>query len=170
MADTPPQDDASPAAGAATLPQMRVIAQYVKDFSFENPGAPETLRIERDAPQIELGIDVQGRNAGGDAYEVALSLNAKAMRGDKVIFIAELTYGGLFELINFDERMREQVLLIECPRLLFPFARRMIADATRDGGFPPLLVEPVDFAGLYRQQRGQGGPADPAAQPPAGNA
>lgn len=148
MADTPA---GTGAANPANPPQMRVLTQYVKDLSFENPGAPESLR-GGEAPQIDLGIDVAGRSAGGDAYEVMIKINANAKRGDDTLFIVELEYAGLFELRNFDDRSREPMLLIECPRLLFPFAQRVLADATRDGGFMPLMLQPVDFASLYRQQ------------------
>ncbi|MGK0266545.1 MAG: preprotein translocase subunit SecB [Maricaulis sp.] len=133
-------------------PQLRILAQYVKDLSFENPGAPDSLR-QGQAPGIDLAIDVQARTIGDGAFEVMLNINAKATRdnGD-VVFITELAFGGLFQLANVAEADREPFLLIECPRLLFPFARRVLSDATRDGGFPPLMVDPVDFAGLYRQQ------------------
>ena len=135
-----------------TPPQLRILAQYVKDLSFENPGAPDSLRNGQ-APGIDLAIDVQARSVGDGAFEVMLNINAKAARenGD-VVFLTELSFGGLFQLANIADSDREPFLLIECPRLLFPFARRVLADATRDGGFPPLMLDPVDFAGLYRQQ------------------
>jgi len=144
-------------------PQLRILAQYVKDLSFENPGAPETLRNPQ-APGIDLAIDVQARSLGEDAYEVVLNINAKAAReNDEVVFITELAYGALFQLANIADADREPFLLIECPRLLFPFARRVLADATRDGGFPPLMLDPVDFAGLYRQQMMKRAAAVPGA-------
>ena len=148
MADTPVDAGAT---NTATPPQMRILTQYVKDLSFENPGAPDSLR-GGDAPQIDLSIDVAGRSAGEDTYEVLIKINARANRGDTPMFVVELEYAGLFELKNFDDRAREPMLLIECPRLIFPFAQRVLADATRDGGFMPLMLQPVDFAGLYRQQ------------------
>ncbi|MAZ72228.1 MAG: protein-export chaperone SecB [Flavobacteriaceae bacterium] len=150
MTDAPstPADSATP-----QQPALRVLAQYVKDLSFENPGAPDTLRPGQPAPGIDLSIDVQARTMGEDTYEVILTINAKAARDDEnIVFIAELTYGGLFQLAGVSEKDREPFLLIECPRLLFPYARRVLADATRDGNFPPLMVDPVDFANLYRQQ------------------
>ena len=164
MADTPADAGAT---NSATPPQMRILTQYVKDLSFENPGAPESLR-GGDAPQIDLSIDVAGRSAGEDTYEVMLKINARANRGETPMFVVELEYAGLFELKNFDDRAREPMLLIECPRLIFPFAQRVLADATRDGGFMPLMLQPVDFAGLYRQQvekRAAAQPADGSAQP-----
>lgn len=168
MADTPPAGDPN-----ANLPQMRVMVHYVKDLSFENPGAPEGLR-GGEPPQFDLGVDIQGRKLDGEVHEVQLLINATATRGGKTLFIAELSFAGLFELVNFDDAMREQVLLIECPRLLFPFARRVLADAVQDGGYPPLMLEPIDFAGLYRQQKGQGQTQplqdESGGEPPAGNA
>ncbi|WP_417469277.1 protein-export chaperone SecB [Maricaulis sp.] len=144
-------------------PQLRILAQYVKDLSFENPGAPETLRNAQ-APAIDLAIDVQARSLSDGAFEVVLNINAKASReNNDVVFISELAYGGLFQLANIADADREPFLLIECPRLLFPFARRILADATRDGGFPPLMLDPVDFAGLYRQQMMKRAAAAPGA-------
>ncbi|GGE49397.1 protein-export protein SecB [Marinicauda pacifica] len=136
----------------AQVPQLRVMGQYVKDLSFENPGAPGTLRGGGGQPQIDMGIDVRARALEDGAYEVELHLTANAKREQDTVFIAELIYGGLFQLSNLDDRARDPFLMIECPRILFPFARRILSDATRDGGFPPLMLEPVDFAGLYRQQ------------------
>lgn len=149
MTDVPstPTENTPPAP-----PQLRILAQYVKDLSFENPSAPDSLRNGQ-APGIDLSIDVQARTMGDGAFEVMLNITANATRenGD-VVFITELAFGGLFQLANIADTDREPYLLIECPRLLFPFARRVLADATRDGGFPPLMLDPVDFAGLYRQQ------------------
>ena len=134
-------------------PQLRVLAQYVKDLSFENPGAPDTLRPGQPAPGIDLSIDVQARTISEDTYEVVLSITANAARDDKsVVFIMELSFAGLFQLSGVNEQDREPFLLIECPRLIFPYARRILSDTTRDGNFPPLMLDPVDFAGLYRQQ------------------
>lgn len=147
------------------VPALRVLAQYVKDLSFENPGAPNTLRPGQPAPGIDLGIDVQARSLGEDNYEVVLSVSAKAAREDTVVFIVELSYGGLFHLANIPDADREPFLLIECPRLIFPFARRVLSDATRDGNFPPLMLDPVDFAGLYRQQLAKRAAAAPGSEP-----
>jgi len=150
-------------------PAIRVAGQYVKDLSFENPGAPDSLR-GAGQPNIDLSVDVQARALAEDMYEVELIIGARAAREDKPVFITELTYAGLFQIQNVDAAARDAFLMIECPRLIFPFARRILSDATRDGGFPPLMLEPVDFAALYRQQLAQrqaqqGGAA--AATPPA---
>lgn len=138
-------------APAPTGPGIRVVSQYIKDLSFENPGSanPQTQ------PNIDLGIDVGATaHAGGkDIYEVSLRMQAKAVSGETVLFMLELDYAGLFQLQNFKNEDMEAALLIECPRQIFPFARRIISDITRDGGFPPLLVDPIDFRSLYVTQK-----------------
>ena len=155
---------------APDAPQIRVITQYVKDLSFENPGAPNSLRANQTAPAIDMTIDVQAGNVENDVFEVVLEMSAKAARSEEdVVFIAELSFGGLFQIQNIDEAARQAFLLIECPRLLFPFARRILADATRDGGFPPLMLEPVDFAALYRQQMAKRAAAPHSGAEPNGD-
>lgn len=157
-----PATPTPPAGGEAEQqPVIRVLGQYLKDLSFENPGAPASLRGQGQ-PQIRLQIDVRARALEDSAYEVELILNADAERDGAKVFIAELTYAGLFQIQNVDDRAREPFLLIEAPRIIFPFARRILSDATRDGGFPPLMLEPVDFAALYRQRLAQ---AQAGAQP-----
>lgn len=148
--EAPPPTPPQPAPGQ---PHMTINAQYVKDFSFENPNAPQSLVQSETRPQIEVNIDVQGRGVSQNTYEVALRITATARQGEATAFVAELLYGGLFTLQNIPDDQIEPICLIECPRLLFPFARRIIADATRDGGFPPLLLDPIDFVALYRQNR-----------------
>ena len=144
-----------PDKGSPDAPHLRVLAQYVKDLSFENPTASATARTGEAAPAIEMGIDVNARPLGSEgegAYEVDLRIGAKATRGDDVMFITELVYSGVFQFVNVAKEDVEPLLLIECPRLLFPFSRRMLAEVTREGGYPPLLVDPIDFAALYRAQ------------------
>jgi preprotein translocase subunit SecB len=126
---------------------VQVIGQYVKDLSFENPSAPGNLTSR---PQIELNVDLQARQLEQDHFEVELKLRVSATCEDKPAFLLELVYAGLFHLQNIPEEIRGQVLLIEGPHILFPFARRIVADMVRDGGMPPLMIEPIDFAGLYR--------------------
>jgi preprotein translocase subunit SecB len=134
-------------------PHMRVLAQYVKDLSFENPTAAAGVRGAEAAPAIDMGIDVNARPLGdGEAFEVDLRIAAKATRGDDVMFITELVYSGVFQFVNVPQADMEPLLLIECPRLLFPFSRRLLAEVTREGGYPPLLIDPIDFAALYRAQ------------------
>jgi preprotein translocase subunit SecB len=154
MTDLPP--DATQTIG----PMIRVLAQYARDLSFENPAAPDSLRAGLATPAIDLGIDVNARAAAADGFEVDLKLSARASRDGDVMFIAELVYSGLFQLENIPQEQIEPVLLIDCPRLLFPFARRLLAEMIREGGFPPLLIDPVDFGQLYANQtatKNQGG-------------
>ena len=143
-----------PDNASSDAPHLRVLAQYVKDLSFENPTASTSARGGESAPAIEMGIDVNARPLGGEgeSYEVDLRIGAKATRGDDVMFITELVYSGVFQFVNVAKEDIEPLLLIECPRLLFPFSRRMLAEVTREGGYPPLLVDPIDFAQLYRAQ------------------
>lgn len=141
----PPSDPAGP-------PQIGVNAQYVKDLSFENPRAPYVFST-KDQPQVQVNVDVGAQPLGPDMYEVSVLVNATAKTGQETAFVVELTYAGLFTVKGVPPEHLGPVLLVECPRLLFPFARQIIADATRDGGFPPLLVAPIDFAQLYMRSR-----------------
>jgi preprotein translocase subunit SecB len=151
-------------AGAAngediTTPGIRVLAQYTRDLSFENPRAPDSLRVTGEAPQIEIGVELNARGRGDGLFEVEMKLQVDAKRGGEPAFNVELVYGGLFELQGVPETELEPVLMIEAPRFLFPFARRIIADLTTDGGFPPFMMEPIDFAGIYQaRQQQSGGP------------
>ncbi|MBT3535247.1 MAG: protein-export chaperone SecB [Rhodospirillaceae bacterium] len=132
-------------------PHVQVHAQYVKDLSFENPEAPQSLANQGSQPNIEVSVDVGARGLTASQFEVELRITAHAQQDEVKAFVVEVLYAGVFTLHNVDESNLKQICLIECPRLLFPFARRIVADATRDGGFPPLLLEPIDFATLYRQ-------------------
>jgi preprotein translocase subunit SecB len=134
-------------------PQLTVNVQYVKDLSFENPNAPQSLTRQAAQPQVTINVDVQARGVAESMYEVTLRLTANAAQGSETAFVAELLYAGVFTLRNIPREHIEAVCLIECPRLLFPFARRIMADVTRDGGFPPLMMEPIDFVDLYRRSR-----------------
>lgn len=141
-------------AAAAEGPLLQILAQYTKDASFENPNAPDSLRSGQDAPAIELNVEVKGLPMDDNTAEVTIMVSARAQRGEDVAFICELEYSGLFAFANVPADQIQALILIECPRMLFPFARKIIADMTQDGGFPPLLLEPLDFAALYRQQNG----------------
>lgn len=144
------QDDSETAAPEdANAPRITIKAQYVQDLSFENPNAPSSL-MGGEASKVEIGVNVNARSVGGDDYEIVLKIAANAKRGETTAFVLELVYGGLFTLKNVPEERRRALCLVECPRLLFPFARRIVADATRDGGFPPLFLEPIDFVKLYQ--------------------
>ncbi|BAE53348.1 protein-export chaperone SecB [Paramagnetospirillum magneticum] len=132
------------------LPQLQVNMQYIKDLSFEIPGAPHSfIEMQGKNPEIPIHVDVNVGNVGANAYEVVLHLKIEALLDGKALFILELAYAGVFTL-NLPEEQIHPVLLIECPRLLFPFARNIVADMTRDGGLPPLLLQPLDFVELYR--------------------
>lgn len=152
--------------GADTQPQVALIAQYVKDLSFENPNAPAVYQWQ-DQPQIDVQFNIGSQTVGDDVYEVGLKIEVKAVVEDKTAFQVELLYGGLFGIRNVPEDQIQPFLLAEAPRLLFPFARRVLADAIRDGNFPPLLLEPIDFGALYLQQQQQ---QEAVAGEPAGQA
>jgi len=139
--------------GTAQGPNLSIRAQYIKDLSFENPAAPQILMSGSERPKIDISIGVRSNRMSDTEYEVELQVNAKAEVAEKVAFVAELKYGGLFVLSNFPQEQIQPVVMIECPRLLFPFARQILAGATRDGGFPPLMIDPIDFVALYRRQQ-----------------
>ena len=136
---------------AAQAPQLNVLAQYTKDLSFENPNAPSSLQQQGQPPQINIQINVGANNVAQNEFEVTLSVEGKAENSGKTIFSFELAYAGVFRIQNVPQENLHPLIMIECPRLLFPFAREIIATSVRDGGFPPLMLDPVDFVGLYRQ-------------------
>jgi len=140
------------AATEEMAPSMNILAQYVKDLSFENPHAPNSLRPRDKAPEINININVNPNVLSETDYEVELKLDAKATDGDEVLFNVELVYSGIFRLSGIPQEMLQMAVLIECPRLIFPFARQIMADATRNGSFPPLMIDPVDFAQLFQQR------------------
>ena len=134
------------------VPRLSILTQFIKDLSFENPNAPGSLVQGGQQPQISIAVDVQARRSGEANYEVELRISANAKQGETSVFLVELVYSGLFALQNIPNENLQAVLLIECPRQIFPFARRIVADVTRDGGFPPLMLDPIDFAQLYQRQ------------------
>ena len=136
---------------AAPAPQLNVLAQYTKDLSFENPNAPASLAPQAQQPAINIQINVSANNLSENDYEVILSIDGKAENGGKVMFSFDLAYAGVFRIANVPQENLHPLIMIECPRLLFPFAREIVATSVRDGGFPPLMLDPVDFVGLYRQ-------------------
>jgi preprotein translocase subunit SecB len=162
---------ASPQGNGAADQQLIVNAQYIKDLSFENPRAPHSLLQQKEPPEVQLGVDVKAQALGQDVFEVLLSISAKANAGGEVVFVTELAYAAVVTIRNAPQEQMPVLLLVETPRLLFPFARAILADATRDGGFPPLFIQPIDFAELLRRQQAQPAPVPPAlAGAPAGNA
>ena len=132
--------------------QFGVLAQYVKDFSFENPGAPQSLAPQQTQPQINIQINVTPKQLSNTDFEVELKIEGKASIGANVLFSFELAYGGVFRLQNVAQEHVGPVVMIECPRLLFPFAREVVARSVTAGGFPPLMLDPVDFVQLYQQK------------------
>jgi preprotein translocase subunit SecB len=148
------------------LPQFNVLAQFIKDFSFENPNAPRSLQPSQTQPQINIQINVNVTKMTATDFEVLLSIEGKAEVTGNVMFAFDLTYGGVFRILNVPEENMHPLVMIECPRLLFPFAREIIAYAVRNGGFPPLLIDPVDFVGLYQQKMAEQLPQGSMAPPP----
>ena len=157
MTDTfsPPSTPFADAGETPVQPAIRILAQYVRDLSFENPRAPESLRGGTTSPQIELAVELNAQGREGGVYEVELKLTAGARRDGDPVFQLELLYAGLFQVVGVEAEDLEQVLMIECPRFLFPFARRLIADLSSEGGFPPLLLEPIDFGAIYLARKAQ---------------
>jgi len=152
------------------MPPLMVNVQYIKDLSFEVPHAPDIYATLRSQPAVSINLDVQARTIqeGQNVYEVVLSVKADAREPaqgggngqvpeGRAVFIAELQYAGVFTLNNVPPEAVEPLLLIECPRLLFPFARNVLSDVTREGGFPPVLLQPIDFVGLWQARRAQTG-------------
>jgi preprotein translocase subunit SecB len=135
--------------------QFEINGQYVKDFSFENPNAPQAFLNASGQPDINIKVDVTARRVGDNVYESTLSIAVSAVLEKATIFVCELAYAGLFSIRNLPAQQLSPVLLIECPRLLFPFARQIIADATRNGGYPPLMLQPIDFTALYNAEASQ---------------
>lgn len=135
----------------ADSPQLRVLGQYVKELSFRNPLGAAAGQTHDVQPMIDMGVQVKSRPVGdaGDAHEVELCITVQTKRGDEPMFGVDLTYAGLFQFVNMKPDEQEAHIWIECPRLLFPFSRQIVADVTRDGGYPPLLINPIDFTPLY---------------------
>ncbi len=158
MSDVPtPSNSNADGSGAAPPAQtpLLVKAQYIKDLSFENPRAPASFQALQSPPAIEVTVHVGAEHLAEQDYEVTLVITASAKKDDQALFMVELTYGGVVALGPVPQEHMRPLLLIEAPRLLFPFARNIIADATREGGFPPLLLQPIDFVELYRREIAQ---------------
>ena len=161
----PPAEGAADAANQAA-PSLNVLAQYIKDLSFENPNAPRSLTQQpgQQSPKINIQINVNGKPLAEHDFEVELKIEGRAEVANALLFSFDLLYAGIFKIQNVPQENVHAIVMIECPRLLFPFAREIIANAVRDGGFPPLMIDPVDFVSLYRQRMEQ---QPPAAAPPA---
>ena len=161
------------ASGAPGAGAIQILAQYVKDLSFENPNATQTLTARPAAPQVTVNVDVRTATIDETTYEVVLTIKGEAKTGEVQAFVIELAYGGLVKLTDLPKEQVAAALYVEVPRLLFPFARAVVAEATRNGGYPPLLVQPIDFVALFRRQieamrqrQAAAGSDNVAAQPP----
>jgi len=154
-----------PPEGAANQapPSLNVLTQYIKDLSFENPNAPRSLTQQPQQPKINIQINVNAKPLADNDFEVELKIEGRAEMPSSFLFSFDLLYAGVFRIQNVPQENIHAVIMIECPRLLFPFARAIIADAVRNGGFPPLMIDPVDFVSLYRQRMGE---QQPQAVPP----
>ena len=145
-------------------PRLNVLGQYIKDFSFENPNAPRSLQATTTQPAINIQINVNAQPLSDSDFEVALTLEGKAEHSGSVLFAFDLIFAGVYRIQNVPQDHIPPLIMIECPRLLFPFAREIVATSVRNGGFPPLLLDPVDFVALYQQRAAQqqASPAPPA--------
>ncbi|MGV7031621.1 protein-export chaperone SecB [Methylobacterium symbioticum] len=152
MADSPaPNGNGGAPQGEA--PTINALAQYAKDLSFENPNAPRSLQPqEGQGPQINIQVNVNAQQLAATDFEVELTLEGDAKINNEVLFAFDLKYAGIFRMLNIPQDQLHPAVMIECPRLLFPFARQIVAEAVRNGGFPPLYIDPIDFVGLYRQK------------------
>lgn len=139
------------------LPSLAIIGQYVKDLSFENPHAPQSLVPGKEAPKVDIAINLEAKEVQEGTFEVTLVLTANSTSAENnKLFVAEIKYAGLFALKNVPDEHKEQILLIDCPTILFPFARRIMADVTRDGGFQALMIDPIDFRMVFAQRKAEG--------------
>ena len=145
------ETDALPTASDG--PQLFINLQYIKDLSFENPRAPQSLIQQPAQPEVEINVDVTAHNLNPETYEVVLTINVNAQMQEEPVFLVELVYAAVVTVRNAPEPMLASLLLVESPRIIFPFARAVIANATRDGGFPPLMINPIDFAELLRRHQ-----------------
>jgi preprotein translocase subunit SecB len=157
----------APQPGADTAQRLIINAQYIKDLSFENPRAPQSLTQQPSTPAVDINVDVNAQPLNPDTYEVVLTVKASARVNNEALFILELAYGAVVTVRNVPRDMLPPVLLVETPRLMFPFARAIVADATQNGGFPPLMINPIDFTELLRRNSEQGPDAAANLAPPS---
>jgi len=156
-----PTSGNGPAASAGAQPQqvqVRIAGQYIKDLSFENPNIGKLITSAPESPNLDVEINVSIAELGANLYESAIDFKARAEAKDLVIYEFEVVYGGAFQIENAPPQALEPMLFVNCPSLLFPFLRRIVADITREGGFPPLLLDPVDFGALYMRKKQLGMP------------
>ena len=158
---------ATPQPGTEASQRLIINAQYIKDLSFENPRAPQSLAMQQTAPAVDINVDVNATALGPDNYEVVLTVNASAKTNGEALFILELVYGAVVSIRNVPREMLPPLLLVETPRLMFPFARSIVAEATQHGGYPPLMINPIDFTDILRRNSEQQVPAAPGSAPAA---
>lgn len=137
----------------SNAPVFNIKGQYIKDLSFENPNAPSSLVAGGNPPKIEVNVELKAQRLQETIFETMLCITTRAIADNSTVFLVDLVYAGLFEIANVPQEHIEPLIMIDCPFVLFPFARRVIADVTRDGGFPPLMLDPIDFNALYAQNR-----------------
>jgi preprotein translocase subunit SecB len=135
------------------MSNVKIISQYIKDLSFELPSAPGIFLNPQDKPDINLSIDIDAKKLSEELFEITLKIGADAKIKNEKLFICEVSYAGLFSLQKIENELLEQILLIYCPNLLFPFLRRIVSNLTSDGGLAPLLLDPIDFAALYSRRK-----------------
>lgn len=159
MADSTNGTTGAAAAAGEAQPQVQaqVVAQYIKDLSFENPNIEKLLGGPGENPNMKMEVNVNAKRIGEDMFESAIDFKGHATNKDGTIYELEIVYAGLFRIKNLPEEAMEPFLLINCPSLIFPFLRRLVADLSREGGFPPLLLDPIDFAGLYMRRKQEAG-------------
>jgi preprotein translocase subunit SecB len=156
MSDTPPAVPGPGTDGEGFQPpNIRILAQFIRDLSFENPRAPDSLSIAATGPQMDVGVEMNARGRTDGFFEVDLKLTASANKDGTSLFHCELLYGGMFQINGVAQEDMELVLMTECPRYLFPFARQIVAEMSAQGGFPPFMLDPIDFAAIYLSQKGQ---------------
>ena len=135
------------------MSNIKILTQYIKDLSFEIPGAPQIFLNNQEKPNIGISVDIDAKKIANDAYEISLKIKAEAKIKEENLFICEVAYCGIFALQNIEDEMLEQILLVYCPNLLFPYLRRIVSNMVVDGGFPPLMLDPIDFAALYAKRK-----------------
>lgn len=168
MAEKDGKNGKTEGTGPAAAPQqiqVKILSQYVKDLSFENPNIRKLISNPGDKPNLKIEVNVNAERVDGDLFETSVELKAVATNSQGTIYVLETDYAGLFKIESIPQQALEPFLLISAPSTIFPFLRRLVADVTREGGFPPLLLDPIDFAGLYlqrQQQQAQGKQAKPA--------
>lgn len=153
--DAPAEGQAAtgePVAEGQPGPMLNVLAQYTRDMSFENPNAPDSLKSGQDAPEVGIDLRIGRKMLENNTIEISILIKAQASRAGKVVFIAELDYAGLFAIQNVGVEQIQPLMMIECPRILFPYARKILADMTQEGGHLPIMLDMPDFAAMYREE------------------